>query len=364
MKESVTIVCDLLLNKYGSSRPAYMIAEGLFKKGYPVKIISNKIDENLQKALESEGMETVNLSKKALFRNESLNWFQLWLDETFFTGNSRGLPCFNSFVINFSNTIGIPSHVWYVQGLPTVTIDNMKPNLPWYYDLPYTLVASVLAFGEKRINKRFANFSKRIVANSQYSADMYENIGLEVESIIYPPLDCNEFKPSTPRPTRDYLLTYFGKETNYNMIKEILKKGIKVKSFGSKLSIAPKGIRKNPNLEHLAYVSNEQLIDLYSNALFTLFPFTDEPFGYIPVESMACGTPVLTYNKQGPKESVINGVTGWLADDDKQFLEYALDLWRDGYSSSVNRECRKRAHRFSASKILSNWINLLESMID
>jgi len=44
----------------------------------------------------------------------------------------------------------------------------------------------------------------------------------------------------------------------------------------------------------------EELIDLYSNALFTLFTFTHELFGYVLVESMACGTSVLTYNRQGP----------------------------------------------------------------
>ncbi len=47
-------------------------------------------------------------------------------------------------------------------------------------------------------------------------------------------------------------------------------------------------------------VSDDELARLYANAKFTVFPFIHEPFGYVPVESMACGTPpVLTYDKQG-----------------------------------------------------------------
>jgi len=362
LKDDIVVVCDLLLNRYGSSRPAYILAKGLSELGYSVGILSNKIDGDIQKRLEFDGVKTVNLNKKILFRNESINWFKLWLDETFLNENSRNLHHINSFVINFSNTIGIPSHVWYVQGLPTVTIENMKFNLPWYYQLSYTLTAKILAMGEKRINKRFAGFSKKIVANSRYSASIYRNIGFKIDSVIYPPLNCDEFKPTTSKPSGDYLLTYFGKETDYIVIKKILDKGVKIKSFGSKLSIAPKMIREHPNLEHLGYVTNKELIDLYSNAFFTFFPFTDEPFGYVPIESMACGTPVLTYNKQGPKESVIDGRTGWLAKDNKELLQFVVKLWKEGYDSSMRKECRNRALSFNVKNILSIWINLIESM--
>jgi glycosyltransferase involved in cell wall biosynthesis len=51
----------------------------------------------------------------------------------------------------------------------------------------------------------------------------------------------------------------------------------------------------------------------------------------VSVESVACGTPVLTYNKQGPRESVVDGVMGWLVNSDEELVSLALKIWREGY---------------------------------
>ena len=100
---------------------------------------------------------------------------------------------------------------------------------------------------------------------------------------------------------------------------------------------------EHPNIEFLGRLSSSELVDAYSNALFTLFPFTHEPFGYVPLESMACGTPALTYNFQGPSEYVIDGYTGWLARSDDELVQKAAELWKKGYPSSYARELCERS---------------------
>lgn len=62
-------------------------------------------------------------------------------------------------------------------------------------------------------------------------------------------------------------------------------------------------------------LSDSQMVTYLQNARATLFPVTwNEPFGLIPVESMACGTPVVSFAIGGVKETVPDGVGGFLAD--------------------------------------------------
>jgi len=74
---------------------------------------------------------------------------------------------------------------------------------------------------------------------------------------------------------------------------------------------------------------------------------------------MACGTPVLTYNMQGPSESVINGVTGWLANNDEELVKLAVNYWRNGYPSWMRARCRERALKFGVKIIADRWLEII-----
>lgn len=54
------------------------------------------------------------------------------------------------------------------------------------------------------------------------------------------------------------------------------------------------------------------LQSLFASATATLFTPPSEDFGIVPLESMASGTPVLGCDSGGVRESVVDGVTGWL----------------------------------------------------
>jgi glycosyltransferase involved in cell wall biosynthesis len=52
-----------------------------------------------------------------------------------------------------------------------------------------------------------------------------------------------------------------------------------------------------------------------------LFPArTEEAFGMVMVESMACGTPVIAYNHSAMPEVVIDGVTGFIVNDENEMV--------------------------------------------
>ena len=80
-------------------------------------------------------------------------------------------------------------------------------------------------------------------------------------------------------------------------------------------------------LEIRVRISDDELVQLYNQALLTLYAPVMEPFGFIPLESMACGTAVVGVNEAGVRESVVSGVTGLLVEREPAlFAATILDL--------------------------------------
>jgi glycosyltransferase involved in cell wall biosynthesis len=360
MGSDVAIVSDPLLSEFGPTRPPLLIAEELVKRNFQVKIVSTKVTEDVKNLLYSRGVSVFSLTERKISKNESLDWFKSWVMEVSFFRNSKRIPKLTSITLNFSNTIVLPSKCWYAQGPPTVTLKNIKGALAAHYKLIYNLSSKFLEVLDKKSMKKFAENSEMIVANSNYLRGVYHSFGVKVSKVIYPPLDCQLFRSKRSNFYSNYILTYFGKEMKLSIIKKLADLGIDIVVFGGKISAAPKWLIKHPKIRFLGRISNEKLIHLYSNALFTLYPFLDEPFGYIPIESMACGTPVLTFNKQGPSETVQNEITGWLAKTDEEMIKLALFIWKNGYSSLMRKECEKRAQLFDKKRIVEEWMCFLK----
>ncbi len=357
----LAVLSDPLLDDYGPSRPPLLVSIALRKKGYDITFVSPIVSKHVRELLENEGVKVVNLGKKVFSKSSSYIWLESWFKEVI-SGSSGKLVSKilsdSCCILNFSGTILMDSALWYLCGTVSSTVDNMVPYMPLHYKLAGRLSKPVLKWGDKKFINTM-NRSKCTVAISRYCSDSYKSIGARVDTIIYPPIDLDLFKRSTENPSRDYVLSYLGKETRIDILKKLADLGIKLKLFGGKLKHSTSEFLKHDNIQLVGHVSDKELIDLYSNALFTAFAFTDEVFGYIPLESMACGTPVLSYKKQGPMESIIDNETGWLCSDDQDFLNKAAGLWKNGYSEGVSSKCVERASSFDMKFIGDQWDQLI-----
>lgn len=71
-------------------------------------------------------------------------------------------------------------------------------------------------------------------------------------------------------------------------------------------------------------ISDQQLVELYNQAAVTVYAAVREPFGLVPIESMACATPVVAVRDGGVQETVQDHVTGRLVERDEDQFAAAL----------------------------------------
>jgi glycosyltransferase involved in cell wall biosynthesis len=361
-----TLACDVLLDLEGSVRPAMILASELMARGHRVSMMSPIMSNDVEERFRVDGITPINLRAKFAVKNSGLSllWLEMWAREAFLKLNSRRFNNGSSVMINFSQVISAPSLVWYLQGPPSTALKDMQKELSTGFRVAYNIAKPIIEYADERLISRMGRASTFVIANSKFCGSMYSKFGVKDHDEIYPPIDCKTFRPLASRPSSNYVLTYFGKETEFSVVKKVADMGVRIKAFGSKTPFIQRGLSEHPNIEFLGKVSINELVELYSNALFTLFPFTHEPFGYVPLESMACGTPVLTYNMQGPSEYVIDEWTGWLANTDDELTRKAVELWKEGYPSHMRMNCVEEASKFDKKFYVERWIKLLDNLCE
>jgi glycosyltransferase involved in cell wall biosynthesis len=84
------------------------------------------------------------------------------------------------------------------------------------------------------------------------------------------------------------------------------------------------------NLHLVEMVSDEVLLDAYNRAAVVAYAPILEPLGLVPLEAMACGTPVVGVAEGGVRETVIHDRTGLLVERDPQrFADAVAKLLSD-----------------------------------
>ncbi len=87
---------------------------------------------------------------------------------------------------------------------------------------------------------------------------------------------------------------------------------------------------KEVELDILTMISDEDLIQLYNKAKLVVYAPYLEPFGYVPLEAMACGTPVVGVKEGGIRETVRHNKNGLLTQrDEKDFANAIIKLTND-----------------------------------
>ena len=117
----------------------------------------------------------------------------------------------------------------------------------------------------------------------------------------------------------------------------------------------------NPLVEYIGEIGDPEKSDFLSGAIGLLVPIDwPEPFGLVMIEAMACGTPVIAYNRGSVAEIIDDGLTGFVVED-----EISAGAAVDRLSGLSRDTIRKQFEtRFTARRMALDYLAAYRSLMD
>lgn len=213
-----------------------------------------------------------------------------------------------------------------------------------------------------------------LVANSKNVAARIKKFYRREAQVIYPPVDIKKYKQNLrSNDLQVSSIKYKGKEKEYflSLGRLVRGKGVDIiVEACSKLNVPLKVVGSGPeleslkkiagkNVEFLGPVEDAKIPEILAGAEATIVASEDEDFGIVPIESMACGTPVIAVKAGGFLETVVEGKTGeFFPQASAESLMEALKNFDPGkYDPGV---CRKQAEKFSKERFKKEILDLID----
>src|SRR5206468_11188423 len=113
-------------------------------------------------------------------------------------------------------------------------------------------------------------------------------------------------------------------------------------------------------VEWIGEITDQQKDGFLGKAHALRFPIDwPAPFGLVMIEAMACGTPVIAYDRGSVPEVMENGVTGFVVRELDQAVEATRrvrDLSRAGCRQVFDK-------RFTAGRMADDYVDVYERMV-
>lgn len=175
-----------------------------------------------------------------------------------------------------------------------------------------------------------------ILANSNYSKEFIEKSYGKSAEVCYLGVDTNLFKPLSVNKSIDIL--FIG---NDDRAYKLLNESLKLFKIKPKLHAIFRDKKTN--------ITDKELVEIYNNSKVLVALNQNEPFGLIPLEAMACGTPVVAVGEGGYRESVLDKKTGFLVSRNPR------DLYETINKIINNDELRNSMAIKARERVLKNW---------
>jgi glycosyltransferase involved in cell wall biosynthesis len=116
-----------------------------------------------------------------------------------------------------------------------------------------------------------------------------------------------------------------------------------------------------PNVAYIGEISDGEKSEFLSGAVALVTPIDwPEPFGLVMIEAMACGTPVVAFNRGSVAEVVDDGLTGFVVEDIEGAIE-ALDRLPRLSREKIRQHFE---HRFTARRMALDYLDAYRRLMD
>ncbi len=114
------------------------------------------------------------------------------------------------------------------------------------------------------------------------------------------------------------------------------------------------------DIEYIGEIDDAKKSEFLSGAHALIVPIDwPEPFGLVMIEAMACGTPVIAFNRGSVPEVVEDGVTGFIVEDETS----AISAVRRLSQLSRSRIRQRFEERFTARRMAHDYLDVYGGLI-
>ena len=194
----------------------------------------------------------------------------------------------------------------------------------------------------------------RFLANSQYVAGRIGRYYNRRSAVVYPPVDTDFYTPESRSSARGFLIV--SALVPYKRLDVAIEACRRLAAPLTIVGTGPEEARlralAGPDVRFLGWLPEEEIRTLYRSATATLLPGTED-FGIVPLESQACGTPVVALGDGGARETVVDGETGVLVPE-PTVEAFTAGLHRATHASFDPTAARANALRFSKQQFVTS----------
>lgn len=201
------------------------------------------------------------------------------------------------------------------------------------------------------------------IAISHHVAERIRRTYARDARVIYPPVDTGRIQPTGAPPEDFYLVV--SRLVRYKRVDLAIEACNRLRRplvvVGTGPALPRLRALAGDTIHFAGALDDASIVDLYSRCRAFLFPGLDD-FGITPVEAQAAGRPVIAYGSGGAAETVTDGVTGVLCEEQSVGAMVAA-IERLDDTAIDPAACRTNAERFDAAIFRERIVALMRERI-